>query len=211
MLLPEELRAFPWKHLSWLIVNEGELETLLDHLSPSPPELSGDLIPDAKERITALNRAEHFSSKVAIICTLGAAGILWYDPSQGDAIGHLPAAKVSKVRDTTGAGDCFAGYFAAGLMADNGGEGIGKVLKSCLTVSRGWDPLMSGLRHLCGEPGGYGKLSYKGRCRQAHLDEAYRRYRETAMTQRWLDFDRDGHGGDVVKLSTRNDYSALLG
>ena len=135
MLLPEELRMFPWSNLSWLIVNEGELETLLNHLSPSPPLLSGDLVSDAKERIIALNQAEHFSSKVAIICTLGATGILWFDPSKGKEIGHLPAAKVDKVKDTTGAGDCFAGYFAAGLMAAQGGGEIEDVLKGCLTVS----------------------------------------------------------------------------
>lgn len=172
ILLPEELRLFPWSNLSWLIVNEGELETLLDHLSPSPPSLSGDLISDGKERITALNQAEHFSDSVAIICTLGATGILWFDPKKGRQIGHLPAAKVDKVRDTTGAGDCFAGYFAAGLMAAKEGDGIEEVLKGCLTVSVCVDELTLGLCYLRGEFWSYGELSDERRSCQSQVSDA---------------------------------------
>lgn len=138
MLTPDELLSFPWDHLSWLIVNEGELETLLDTLDTSTTtstfQSSGDIIIDAENRIQALHKGEKFHKEVAIICTLGAKGILYFRP--GNSVGRLDAAKVSKVRDTTGAGDCFAGYFAAGLMRHHGESdaGLEEVLKECLNV-----------------------------------------------------------------------------
>lgn len=72
-----------------------------------------------------------------MICTLGAQGIIYFSPGV-DGVksrsGYLPAAKVlNGVKDTTGAGDCFAGYFAAGLMR---GEDLELALQTCLTVSR---------------------------------------------------------------------------
>ncbi|WVR08132.1 hypothetical protein IAU60_005178 [Kwoniella sp. DSM 27419] len=135
MLTQDQLRDFPWKHLSWLIVNEGELGDLLQAFGAALPNLqedSTDLRSAAQEGILALHRNEYFSSRVGIICTLGAKGILYFDPGRGLEIGHLPAAKlVNPLRDTTGAGDCFAGYFVAGLM---GGAQLEDVLKTCLTA-----------------------------------------------------------------------------
>jgi len=50
------------------------------------------------------------------VCTLGAAGVLtWL--TGGKRLLYLPAVQLQgSVRDTTGAGDCFTGYFVAGLM-----------------------------------------------------------------------------------------------
>lgn len=134
MLSPDELAAFPWAYLSWLIVNEGELQTLLQALSSAPFHPSNDLLTDAERRIKALHGSEKFHKGVSIICTLGSKGILYFQP--GKEIGTLPAAEARRVRDTTGAGDCFAGYFAAGLMRrQKGEEDLEEVLKICLTVS----------------------------------------------------------------------------
>ena len=50
---------------------------------------------------------------VATLVTMGAEGAVWSDGAEKI---HVPAIKVTPV-DTTGAGDTFAGYFAAGLAS----------------------------------------------------------------------------------------------
>ena len=140
---PDELRSFPWKALTWLIVNEGEMGDLLAafgiaHDAGSDTE---DVSLDSlTRRVTAglqkLSSSSSFAPSVNIICTLGARGIMYYVAGAAGGeprLGHLPAARVlNGVKDTTGAGDCFAGYFAAGLMR---GEELEKVLGTCLTVN----------------------------------------------------------------------------
>jgi ribokinase len=99
----------------------------------------------AEGLMQALHTSDGFSKEVSIICTFGAEGITYFQPPSassssggngppaGVKTGHLPAAKLERpLKDTTGAGDCFAGYFAAGLMR---GEELEEVLKNCLTVS----------------------------------------------------------------------------
>ncbi|KAE8542487.1 hypothetical protein D1P53_001266 [Cryptococcus gattii VGV] len=133
MLTPSQLREFPWKHLSWLIVNEGELGDLLLAFgsSANPGEAKADeLQARASAGILELHESEYFSKNVGIICTLGAKGILYYEPEK--EVGYLPAAKLQNpVKDTTGAGDCFAGYFVAGLMS---GKSLQDALKACLVA-----------------------------------------------------------------------------
>ncbi|WWD20227.1 hypothetical protein CI109_104703 [Kwoniella shandongensis] len=138
MLTPAQLRDFPWKHLRWLIVNEVELGDLLQAFNSSSPTAKSDVPEDedlqarAKAGIQALHTNEYFSQNVGVICTLGSKGILYFQPSEGKEIGYLPAAKlVNPLKDTTGAGDCFAGYFTAGLMS---GQKLEDVLKTCLTA-----------------------------------------------------------------------------
>ncbi|WVQ95977.1 hypothetical protein IAU59_003076 [Kwoniella sp. CBS 9459] len=159
MLTPDQLRQFPWKDLSWLIVNEGELGDLLLAFSDNSAadgngkakagaldENSANLIEDAKKGILALHRNSFFSQNVGVICTLGSKGILYFDPTTkseggkdvgvGVGVGYLPAGKlVNPLKDTTGAGDCFAGYFVAGLMERESRAGdLESVLKTCLTA-----------------------------------------------------------------------------
>lgn len=136
MLTPEQLRLFPWSNLTWLIVNEGELEDLLHAFGSDTTDGEDIEVRLRAERgLRALHGSEGFDKRVNVICTLGAKGILYFQPGQSEEIGHLPAAKLLKeLKDTTGAGDCFAGYFVAGLM-EGGNQGVEKILSTCLTVS----------------------------------------------------------------------------
>lgn len=74
---------------------------------------------------------------VNIICTLGSAGLIAFVSLAQDAgrqALYLPAAKLNgPVVDTTGAGDCFTGYFVSGLMGL--GQGGKADLVGALSVS----------------------------------------------------------------------------
>jgi len=127
----EQTRGFPWGKLTWLIVNEGEARDLLKSVGEphtmDPIEL---VLPEgAPEDRAAVRSAHTIGSKLAshptfkgtnIICTLGSVGLIAFVAlAQGVGKGalYLPAAKLDgPVVDTTGAGDCFTGYFVAGLM-----------------------------------------------------------------------------------------------
>jgi ribokinase len=126
MLTPDELRAFPWSALNWLIVNEGEIQDLLRAFGAESAS------EDASVLIKELYAAEGFDKKVKVVCTLGAEGVMWAVDGQGLKVGKLPAGKLEKgVKDTTGAGDCFLGYLTAGLMR---GESLEAALQNCLAV-----------------------------------------------------------------------------
>ena len=127
MLTPDELRAFPWSALNWLVVNEGEIQDLLRAFgAESASEDAGVLIKE-------LYGTDVFDKNVKVICTLGAEGVMWAVDGQGAEVGKLPARKLEKgVKDTTGAGDCFLGYLTAGLMR---GETLEAALQNCLAVS----------------------------------------------------------------------------
>jgi ribokinase len=128
MLTPDELRAFPWSDLDWLIVNEGEIQDLLRAFGAAGEPGS------AEGSIKALYESGTFDRKVKVVCTLGAEGVMWAVDGKGEEIGRLPAGKLSKgVKDTTGAGDCFLGYLTAGLMR---GEALEAALQNCLAVSQ---------------------------------------------------------------------------
>jgi ribokinase len=115
MLTPAQLRDFPWKALTWLIVNEGELETLLKAFDATPTDLTLGVQENASKEIIALHNCKAFHQGVSIICTLGSLGVLYFQPGRG--VHHMAAAMLrNPLKDTTGAGDCFAGYFVAGLM-----------------------------------------------------------------------------------------------
>lgn len=133
MLTPSELRDFPWRCLSWLIVNQGELLDLLSALgiASDNSDSAGNVEEQAQKELLQLRGAEGFG-EMGLVCTLGAQGILYLSKEMSVAV-YMPAAKVLYgVVDTTGAGDCFAGYFAAGLMRS--GE-LEETLRTCLTVS----------------------------------------------------------------------------
>jgi hypothetical protein len=67
---------------------------------------------------STLNKLRHSERLVStgIVCTLGAAGILASICGLKEILFFSAAALEGSVRDTTGAGDCFSGYFVAGLM-----------------------------------------------------------------------------------------------
>ncbi|GJE95313.1 ribokinase [Phanerochaete sordida] len=111
---PAQLQAFPWASLSWLVVNEGEVRGLLAALGAHAPGGAGGPVAQASALLQTLHAQRGFAA-VSIVCTLGAHGLVALLP-HNDTV-HVPAAKLDgPVRDTTGAGDCFAGYFVAGLM-----------------------------------------------------------------------------------------------
>jgi ribokinase len=116
MPTPEELKGFPWRYLTWLIVNSGEALDLCKALDLEVPNVgastSASVVDMGKSLLSCLS--SHLST-TNVVCTLGADGVLAQFISQRPV--HLPAAKLQgATRDTTGAGDCFTGYMVAGLM-----------------------------------------------------------------------------------------------
>ena len=142
MLTSSQLRSFPWTNLSWLIVNEGELESLLEAfgIEKTRRGTAASLQNGVKKELRQLYECQQFARTVSVICTIGAEGILYLqspaDTSHTPSVGHIAAAPLKNaLRDTTGAGDCFAGYFVAGLMRQKEGEKLEEVvLPTCLTV-----------------------------------------------------------------------------
>lgn len=126
MPVDTQLHAFPWVALSWLIVNEGEAESLLRVIGGNSrnykleEEYPANWPDDNSQRLafSTLNKLRHCEHLAAtgVVCTLGAAGVLASICGLSEIL-HLPAAALEgNVRDTTGAGDCFTGYLVAGLM-----------------------------------------------------------------------------------------------
>ena len=142
----EQIRAFPWERVDWLIVNEGEARDLYS-------ALQGEASPSSHHAlITALSGLPSFTI-TNIIYTLGKDGVIAFIPAfhrskkVPDSLSfmHIPAAELrGAVRDTTGAGDCFTGYFVQGLMelgrlakvgADIDEISIVNILKRCVQAS----------------------------------------------------------------------------
>ncbi|PPQ93329.1 hypothetical protein CVT25_014458 [Psilocybe cyanescens] len=152
----EEMRRFPWEKVDWLVVNEAEARGVygavarrgMDEVSSqrqSQKKASSPASMSTRELISSLSAEPAFVS-TNIVCTLGADGVLAFVPAlhrrdnslEAQEFIQLPAAKLLEgVKDTTGAGDCFAGYFVCGLMEfaesaagrrgeDGGTEGGGK-------------------------------------------------------------------------------------
>ena len=142
----EQLRSSPWETVNWLIMNEGEVDGLFAALDPSGDlDRAGVVIPStwpqdpilsrAHELLHALRSLPDFPNSVNLVCTLGSLGVLTLPASsnengeRNDAI-YVPATRLEDpVIDTTGAGDCFTGYFVAGCMrhwAENEGSEPGR-------------------------------------------------------------------------------------
>lgn len=126
MPIDAQLQSFPWTNLSWLIVNQGEAESLLRVIGGESTNQGneGEYHPDwpnddalrvAFSTFIKLSCSRALAS-TAVVCTLGAAGVLASTQSPKETF-YIPAAMLQgDIRDTTGAGDCFTGYFVAGLM-----------------------------------------------------------------------------------------------
>jgi len=146
----EQMRSFPWAKVNWLIVNEGEAQDLYSAFRVSHKDATPFLSND--ELLAALSALPSFST-TNIICTLGKAGVLAFIPAfhrpksivdRPSIIGFPAAILQNPVRDTTGAGDCFTGYFVQGLMelGPNAKVGAGiqesdiaRILKKCIEAA----------------------------------------------------------------------------
>lgn len=125
----EVLAAFPWASLSWLLVNEGEAGDLLEVLGE---KAAGD---GAEGLLKGLQDVDALKN-VGLVITCGPAGVV---AASNSHLVRSPAGAVhGKVTDTTGAGDCFTGFFAT-LLAQtvpSGAEGpSAEQLESVLAVA----------------------------------------------------------------------------
>ncbi|KAF8627545.1 hypothetical protein AX15_004379 [Amanita polypyramis BW_CC] len=138
---PSQIKVFPWHKIDWLIVNEGEAEDLY-RVTAEQDIRSWST---AEELLRLLSLLPPFK-KTNIVCTLGARGVITailsgVRSASSPFVVHVPAAKVlNGVKDTTGAGDCFTGYFVQGLMGLGpnvkfGGEMVEKDIENILKVA----------------------------------------------------------------------------
>lgn len=115
----QEITSFPWEKVSWLIVNEGEAEDLLAVLDPTGRNHEESEVV-ASSTLRRLSKAIN-SPATNVVLTLGASGVIstyhsYSSLSTWDPV-YVPSIQLrGTTRDTTGAGDCFTGYFVAGLM-----------------------------------------------------------------------------------------------
>ncbi|KAJ8291700.1 Ribokinase [Rhodotorula toruloides] len=104
----QALADFEWQHLDWLVINEGEGADLLDALAdPAAAEQANE---GPAALLEALRRTA-LGSLTGIIMTRGAEGVV-SSLRDGSVVEIGPGKVVGGVKDTTGAGDCFTGYFA---------------------------------------------------------------------------------------------------
>lgn len=105
---PSPVEADPpleyFKYVDYLIVNSSEAQVLSKSDAPID-----DNVELAQKAIKPL--AETVGSK-NIIITLGKNGSIYYSPESNDS-GSIPANKVDRIVDTTGAGDTFLGSFSS--------------------------------------------------------------------------------------------------
>lgn len=165
---PAQIREVPWEKVDWLLINEGEGQALwlslaaaadattvgseVEHAHVFGVTPEGEMgrdaaVRSAKEVIGRLVGLHEAFGRMNVVYTLGGEGVLAYVPSLkegGEGLGeecmvYVPAATLRGVeRDTTGAGDCFTGYFVAGLMGLSGNmrrEDVVKLLAKCNQVN----------------------------------------------------------------------------
>ena len=101
-----------------LIVNEAELAT---YAGLSQPRKEADMVAVAARQLICRDGQ-------AIVVTLGAAGVVLVT---GERVHSVPS-RPADVVDTTGAGDCFCGVFAAGLAS---GLALDEALKLAVTAA----------------------------------------------------------------------------
>jgi ribokinase len=122
MLSPAQIRAFPWDKVDWLLINEGEADALYRGSQGSTAHKDSQTASttSVKDGVASLLASLDIFNNTNIVCTLGADGVLAY-PRRSDGKEMTPVYRPAATlqgdfRDTTGAGDCFTGYFVAGLM-----------------------------------------------------------------------------------------------
>ena len=131
----QELSRFPWNKIDWLIVNEAEATGICRSLNRSRANTTANM--STRELVFLLSAHPSFAT-TNIICTLGGDGVLAFIPTfhrpktahEAPSFMHLQAAKLQgEIRDTTGAGDCFTGYFVQGLMEFGPYAKVGKTIR----------------------------------------------------------------------------------
>jgi len=138
-----EIREFPWHKVDWLIINETEAEGL--YLSMKGTEETPSPCVSTREILKLLS-AQPLFKETNIVCTLGADGVLAFIPTFHRPIMsdheappsfiYLPAIELrGEILDSTGAGDCFTGYFVQGLMEFGPHAVVGKDIKE-LDITR---------------------------------------------------------------------------
>ncbi|BGP20238.1 hypothetical protein JCM10213_008947 [Rhodosporidiobolus nylandii] len=131
MLTAAELEAFDWDSLDWLLINEGEAEDLLLALSPAKQEaVEGK--PRPEELLRRL-RETRLAGLQGLLMTRGAEGVS-ASLKSGELVSVGAGKVVGKVVDTTGAGDCFTGFFAT-LLADLTSTSTGDSAKIAFILS----------------------------------------------------------------------------
>ncbi|GAA6020497.1 hypothetical protein JCM11491_001376 [Sporobolomyces phaffii] len=110
MLTLEQLDAFEWDDLDWLLINEGEGQDLVAALLPSSDEAASGCT-TGPEAILAKLRETKLARLTGILMTRGADGVI-AGLADGRVVSAAAGTVEGRVVDTTGAGDCFTGYFA---------------------------------------------------------------------------------------------------
>ncbi|SPO30703.1 related to RBK1 - putative ribokinase [Ustilago trichophora] len=126
MLNKTEVQSFPWTSIDVLVVNEGESIDLLRVLQPSAAS-SLESLPQgddkSKKVLETLSQVEQLRSTAWIVLTRGSQGVManvhLSCNSDKRSFFNVPPFKPKQVRDTTGAGDTFAGNLVAALMGHN--------------------------------------------------------------------------------------------
>ncbi|KAM0747265.1 Ribokinase-like protein [Meredithblackwellia eburnea MCA 4105] len=120
----EQLKEIDWNDVDWLLVNEGE-----------GLALAGLKEGESEEKI--LGKLTSLSEKGGLnaIMTKGADGVVAV--TKEGATVSCPAGKVNGgVKDTTGAGDCFTGYFATLLSTSASNLDSNNLFKILQTASQ---------------------------------------------------------------------------
>ncbi|KAL9579850.1 MAG: hypothetical protein Q9212_004857 [Teloschistes hypoglaucus] len=103
--LPEDI----YQGLNHLVMNEGEADLLSQFER-------GDL--PLHKHLGQVCGKFHLLGVLVVIITLGADGVFWSEGEHGR--GHVSAAKVKEVVDTTAAGDTFVGAYAVEVVTSGG-------------------------------------------------------------------------------------------
>jgi sugar/nucleoside kinase (ribokinase family) len=100
------------QELSYLILNQAELNALLDHLQAEFPRAGN---PENSKVAVCLQTLARFAPKSDIVCTVGSRGAYVYIRRNASVV-HVPAAPCDVVLDVTGAGDSMAAGIATGIL-----------------------------------------------------------------------------------------------
>ncbi|KZT59291.1 Ribokinase-like protein [Calocera cornea HHB12733] len=135
LLPPEEIAKFPWSMVDYLLLNEHEAAALADATPAGQKATTSEIEKDMPGEADVLSRLQQpMFENCVIVLTLGAQGVVTYISK--DEIYYLPSATLrGTTRDSTGAGDCFTGYFVTGLMQGIEKEDWKTLLQRCVVAA----------------------------------------------------------------------------